>query len=56
MVNLLGGDSLHELRASLIAAEQDITGGFSPRCAPMADIRDVGGLLGRAGLCSASCG
>ena len=50
LVNLLGGESLHELRASLIAAEQDITGGFSPRCAPMADIRDVGGLLGRAGL------
>ena len=50
LVNLLGGDSLHELRASLIAAEQDISGGFSPRCAPMADIRDVGGLLGRAGL------
>ena len=50
LVNLLGGDTLHELRASLIEAEQDITGGFSPRCAPMADIRDVGGLLGRAGL------
>ncbi len=50
LVNLLGGDSLHELRASLVAAEQDITGGFSPRCAPMADMRDVGGLLGRAGL------
>lgn len=50
LVNLLGGDSLKELRASLIAAEQDISGGFSPRCAPMADIRDVGGLLGRAGL------
>ena len=50
LVNLLGGDSLYELRSSLIAAEQDITGGFSPRCAPMADIRDVGGLLGRAGL------
>ena len=50
LVNLLGGDSLHELRASLIAAEQDIAGGFSPRCAPMSDIRDVGGLLRRAGL------
>lgn len=50
LINLLGGNSLHELRASLIAAEQDITGGFSPRCAPMADIRDIGGLLGRAGL------
>ena len=50
LINLLGGESLHELRASLIAAEQDITGGFSPRCVPMADIRDIGGLLGRAGL------
>jgi NADH dehydrogenase [ubiquinone] 1 alpha subcomplex assembly factor 5 len=50
LINLLGGNSLHELRASLIAAEQEITGGFSPRCAPMADIRDVGRLLGRAGL------
>jgi len=50
LINLLGGNSLTELRAALIAAEQDITGGFSPRCAPMADIRDVGGLLGRAGL------
>ena len=50
LINLLGGNSLFELRAALIAAEQDVTGGFSPRCAPMADIRDVGGLLGRAGL------
>jgi len=50
LVNLFGGNSLHELRASLIAAEQDISGGSSPRCAPMVDIRDVGGLLGRAGL------
>jgi hypothetical protein len=49
-MNLLGGKSLFELRAALIAAEQDETGGFSPRCAPMADIKDVGGLLGRAGL------
>ena len=50
LINLLGGNSLNELRASMIAAEEDITGGFSPRCAPMADIRDVGGLLARAGL------
>ncbi len=50
LVNLLGGDSLYELRSSLIEAEEDISGGSSPRCAPMADIRDVGGLLGRAGL------
>ena len=50
LINLLGGDSLFELRAALISAEQDITGGSSPRCAPMADIRDIGGLLARAGL------
>ena len=50
LINLLGGNSLYELRAALIAAEQDVTGGFGPRCAPMADIRDIGGLLGRAGL------
>ncbi len=50
LINLLGGNTLNELRASMIAAEQDIVGGFTPRCAPMADIRDVGGLLARAGL------
>ena len=50
LISLLGGNSLNELRASMIAAEQDVLGGVSPRCAPMADIRDVGGLLARAGL------
>ena len=50
LMNLLGGNSLIELRQVLAEAEQDITGGLSPRCAPMADIRDIGGLLGRAGL------
>ena len=50
LMSLLGGKSLIELRQVLAEAEQDITGGLSPRCAPMADIRDIGGLLGRAGL------
>lgn len=50
LVNLLGGSTLSELRAVLLEAEQEIYGGASPRAAPMADIRDVGGLLGRAGL------
>tara|TARA_B100000989_G_C19514126_1_gene460713 strand:- start:528 stop:1451 length:924 start_codon:yes stop_codon:yes gene_type:complete len=50
LVSLLGGNSLTELKQSLAEAEQNITGGFSPRCAPMADIRDIGGLMGRAGL------
>jgi SAM-dependent methyltransferase len=50
LVSLLGGTTLAELRGSLLEAEQELVGGASPRTAPMADIRDVGGLLGRAGL------
>ena len=50
LVNLLGGNSLIELKQVLAEAEQGITGGVSPRCAPMADIRDIGGLMSRAGL------
>jgi SAM-dependent methyltransferase len=50
LISMLGGNSLTELRSALAAAESEIDGGLSPRCAPMADIRDVGGLLGRAGL------
>ena len=50
LISLLGGRSLTELKQSLAEAEQDITGGLSPRCAPMADIRDIGGLISRAGL------
>ena len=47
---LFGGRTLQELKACLSAAEEEILGGISPHVAPMADIRDVGGLLGRAGL------
>ena len=49
-VNLLGGRSLTELRACLSEAESEVSGGVSPRCMPMADIRDMGGLLQRAGF------
>ncbi len=45
-----GGQSLHELRAALAQAESDLTGGLAPRVLPMAEIRDAGGLLQRAGL------
>jgi len=45
-----GGRTLHELRAVLAEAEASLTGGLSPRVAPMADIRDLGALLQRAGL------
>lgn len=46
----LGGQTLQELRACLGQAEVEITGGLSPRIAPMGEIRDLGGLLQRAGL------
>ena len=45
-----GGQTLHELRACLAQAESEITGGLSPRILPMAEIRDMGSLLGRAGF------
>jgi SAM-dependent methyltransferase len=47
---LPGGRSLHELRASLAEAEVQVTGGLSPRVLPMAEIRDLGALLQRAGF------
>jgi len=47
---LLGGATLQELRAALMTAETGITGGAAPRVAPMADVRDFGGLLQRAGF------
>src|ERR1700692_116187 len=47
---MTGGDTLSELRQSFAAAEAECEGGVSPRVAPFADLRDVGGLLQRAGL------
>ncbi len=47
---LLGGATLQELRAALMTAETEITGGAAPRVAPMADVRDFGALLQRAGF------
>ena len=50
LCTFLGGQTLHELRSSLAEAEAAITGGLSPRIAPMGEIRDLGGLLQRAGF------
>jgi SAM-dependent methyltransferase len=47
---MLGGQSLFELRSALTDAESRVAGGISPRVAPMAEIRDLGALLQRAGL------
>jgi hypothetical protein len=38
------------LRQSFAAAEAECEGGVSPRVAPLADLRDVGALLQRAGF------
>ena len=47
---MIGGDTLTELRQAFAAAEAEIEGGVSPRVSPFADVRDVGGLLQRAGF------
>jgi SAM-dependent methyltransferase len=47
---LLGGETLTELRRCFAMAESEVEGGASPRVAPFADIRDMGGLLQRAGF------
>ncbi len=46
----LGGQTLQELRSALGSAEIAVTGGLSPRVAPMGEIRDLGALLQRAGF------
>jgi SAM-dependent methyltransferase len=47
---LLGGATLNELRQAFTQAEAELEGGVSPRVAPFADVRDLGGLLQRAGF------
>jgi SAM-dependent methyltransferase len=47
---LLGGDTLHELRRAFLEAELEEEGGAGPRVSPFADLRDLGGLLQRAGF------
>lgn len=46
----VGGDSLTELREAFLAADLQVTGGASARVAPMAQVRDAGALLQRAGF------
>lgn len=47
---MLGGTTLNELRTAFAEAETKVRGGVSPRVLPMADIRDLGALLVRAGF------
>lgn len=48
MAAMIGGDSLYELRTSLQLAEMERCGRISPRLSPLADVKDVGGLLQKA--------
>jgi SAM-dependent methyltransferase len=45
-----GAGTLQELRDVLLSTEIELTGGASPRVIPFPDVRDVGGLLQRAGF------
>ncbi|HWK95209.1 MAG TPA: methyltransferase domain-containing protein [Pseudolabrys sp.] len=47
---MIGGDSLTELREAFAVAESEVEGGLSPRVLPFGDIRDLGGLMQRAGF------
>lgn len=47
---VLGGETLFELRTVLGDAEHALDGGWSPRISPFADVRDLGALLQRAGF------
>ena len=47
---MLGGDALFELRTALQLASMDRRGGLSPHVSPLADVRDIGGLLTKAGF------
>ncbi|MDA0998563.1 MAG: methyltransferase domain-containing protein [Proteobacteria bacterium] len=50
LASMLGGETLKELREVLADAEIALDGGLSPRVSPFADVRDLGGLLQRAGF------
>ena len=47
---LFGGQTLQELRGAFATAEARVMGGISPRVSPMGEIRELGGLIGRAGF------
>ncbi len=50
MAAFAGGETLHQLRASLMQAEIDVLGGASPRVFPFVDTQHMAGLMQRAGF------
>ena len=50
LATLLGQESLHELRTSLLQADIETIGGATPHVAPFPELKDMGSLLQRAGF------
>ncbi|WP_200306915.1 methyltransferase domain-containing protein, partial [Paracraurococcus ruber] len=50
LASLPGLGTLQELREALAAAESELRGGLSPRVSPFPELRDLAGLLQRAGF------
>ena len=47
---MFGGATLQELRIACTVGQQEREGGVAPRTSPLAQVRDAGNLLTRAGL------
>ena len=50
LANLIGGESLRELRFALIEAESEIRGGAAARVSPFVELPDLAGLVQGAGF------
>lgn len=50
LATMFGGETLRELRISCTVAQMEREGGVSPRVSPLAQVRDAGNLLTRAGF------
>ncbi len=50
LASLPGLGTLHELRAALAETETQLRGGLAPRVSPFPELRDLAGLLQRAGF------
>lgn len=50
LASMFGGDTLFELRSSLVLAELERDGGFSPHVSPFTEIQDIGALLNGCGF------
>ncbi|XP_042439864.1 putative methyltransferase At1g22800, mitochondrial [Zingiber officinale] len=50
LASILGGETLKELRIACTIAQMEREGGISPRLSPLAQVRDAGNLLTRAGF------